>query len=122
MGEHNLPWVYRPNEFDDWGWIRDSEGDLAACAKGEKGGKSHDEHRDDGTDPLISVDNSFIDGIGSRNGRETFSAYRIFSTGETFSGDVDFTVTYSESDTTVSAHIMFVEDGGSALPLIMQQM
>jgi len=51
MGEHNLPWVYRPREFDDWGWIRDSEGDLAACARGEKGGKPHHEHRIDGTDP-----------------------------------------------------------------------
>lgn len=51
MTEHNLPWVYRPREFDDWGWIRDAAGDLAACARGEKGGKTHDEHRTDKTDP-----------------------------------------------------------------------
>lgn len=51
MAEHNLPWVYRPHEFDDWGWIRDSDGVLAACARGEKGDKTHAEHRADNTDP-----------------------------------------------------------------------
>lgn len=51
MTDHNLPWVYRPREFDDWGWIRDASGDLAACARGEKGGKTHDEHRVAKTDP-----------------------------------------------------------------------
>jgi len=27
------PWAYRPNEFDDWGWIRAANGDLVAVAK-----------------------------------------------------------------------------------------
>lgn len=51
MAEHNLPWAYRPHEFDDWGWIRDAAGNLAACARGEKDDKSHDAHRADKTDP-----------------------------------------------------------------------
>jgi hypothetical protein len=51
MSEFNLPWVYRPHEYDDWGWIRDSDTDLAACARGDKGDKSHDQHRTDKTDP-----------------------------------------------------------------------
>lgn len=49
--DRNLPWTYRPRHFDDWGWIRDASGDLAACARGDKEGKTHDEHRADKTDP-----------------------------------------------------------------------
>lgn len=51
MAEHNLPWAYQPREFDDWGWIRDAAGDLAVIARGDKGDKSHDQHRRDKTDP-----------------------------------------------------------------------
>lgn len=51
MTERNLPWAYRPREFDDWGFIRDASGDLAACARGDKGRRSHDGHRAAGTDP-----------------------------------------------------------------------
>lgn len=32
--EHTpTPWAYRPNEHDDWGWIRDAEGAIAAAAR-----------------------------------------------------------------------------------------
>lgn len=51
VADHNLPWVYRPRESDDWGWIRDADGDLAACARGKKGNKTLDGYRRDGTDP-----------------------------------------------------------------------
>ncbi len=27
------PWVYRPNEFDDWGFVRDEIGNLCAVAR-----------------------------------------------------------------------------------------
>ena len=30
------PWIYRPNRHDDWGFIRDSEGDLVAVANNTK--------------------------------------------------------------------------------------
>lgn len=60
MSDHSpLPWVYRPNKYDDWGWIRgqpqDGEkwGDLAAVAKG--GDETpFDEHRRNGTDPYAA--------------------------------------------------------------------
>jgi hypothetical protein len=51
MSEHHLPWVYRPRHFDDWGWIRDFAGNIAAIARGDDGSKSHDQHRSDKTDP-----------------------------------------------------------------------
>jgi len=51
MSDLSLPWAYRPREFDDWGFIRDATGSLAACARGDKGVRSHDGHRAAGTDP-----------------------------------------------------------------------
>jgi len=66
MGEHNLPWVYRPLEHDDWGWIRDSAGFLAACAwAGEEFTKTHDEHRRDGTDPYGKYAAFIVDAVNN---------------------------------------------------------
>lgn len=57
---HTLtPWVYRPNRFDDWGYIRgpaesgERFGDIAAIARGGDD-KTHDEHRAAGTDPYAA--------------------------------------------------------------------
>ena len=51
MSDLRLPWAYRPREFDDWGFIRDATGNLAAIARGDNGVRSHDGHRAAGTDP-----------------------------------------------------------------------
>lgn len=48
-----LPWAIRPNRFDDWGYIRGANGDVACCARGADD-KSFDEHRRDGTDPYAA--------------------------------------------------------------------
>jgi hypothetical protein len=65
--ERNLPWTYRPRHFDDWGWIRDASGDLAACARGEKGGKTHDEHRADKTDPYGDYAAFIVEAVNSHD-------------------------------------------------------
>jgi hypothetical protein len=46
-------WLYRPDEFDDWGFIRaDVRGPLVACARAGRGSAiEDDEHRRAGTDP-----------------------------------------------------------------------
>lgn len=51
------PWFYRPDRFDDWGFIRGGElsdlGMLPIVALGREGGveSDHDEHRRNKTDP-----------------------------------------------------------------------
>lgn len=43
MSKHTPePWDYRPNKHDDWGFIRDLNGDLVAVAKDSS--ISHDKH------------------------------------------------------------------------------
>ncbi len=47
------PWSYRPNEFDDWGFIRDANGKLVCIARtGED--YNADEHRRNKTDPYAA--------------------------------------------------------------------
>lgn len=47
-----LPWSIRPNKFDDWGYIRGSDGEIACCARGlQDDGKSFDDYRRDKIDP-----------------------------------------------------------------------
>ena len=46
------PWSYRPHRHDDWGFIRDSEGDLVAVSKNSKISFSeHDGFRSRKEDP-----------------------------------------------------------------------
>lgn len=50
------PWLYRPDKYDDWGFIRGGErmiGGFPVVALGRSGGLpgDHDEHRRAGTDP-----------------------------------------------------------------------
>ena len=47
------PWRYRPIKFDDWGYIRGVENDVACVARGGDS-KSHEEHRIAGTDPYAA--------------------------------------------------------------------
>lgn len=53
MREHTpTPWAYRPNEHDDWGWIRDADGNLAATARdGRVWSEDFDRYREAKTDP-----------------------------------------------------------------------
>jgi hypothetical protein len=54
MSEHTeLPWIYRPYEYDDWGFIRSAlDGSLVAVARRmSESIKTDDEHRHDKTDP-----------------------------------------------------------------------
>lgn len=44
------PWRYRPDHYDDWGWIKGPDGKLAAVAR-SSGEYDSDEHRAAGTDP-----------------------------------------------------------------------
>jgi hypothetical protein len=51
MSEHTkLPWTCRPRHFDDWGFIRGADGQLACIARGHSE-KEFDQHRMDKTDP-----------------------------------------------------------------------
>ena len=46
------PFAYSPNEFDDWGMIRASNGDIVLrVSPGGGDGISFEEHRRRGTDP-----------------------------------------------------------------------
>ena len=77
-----------------------------------------------GTDSWATVDNSYTGVEGVTTNQDTCGAYRIYTTGTTFSGDITFTDPgASASDKTYSVHISFVEGsggGGSVMPIIMQ--
>ena len=46
------PFAYSPNEFDDWGMIRSSNGNIVLrISSGGSDGISFSEHREKGTDP-----------------------------------------------------------------------
>lgn len=54
-GHTPTPWSYRPQKYDDWGFIRgpkeaDGFAPIAAIARGETS-ETHDLHRAAGTDP-----------------------------------------------------------------------
>lgn len=53
MTQHTpTPWVYQSKRHDDWGWIRDANGDLAAIARdGRVASGEHDDYRRTGKDP-----------------------------------------------------------------------
>lgn len=54
MGEHTpTPWTCRPRPFDDWGFIRGADDELACIARGHSD-KEFDEHRRDKTDPYAA--------------------------------------------------------------------
>ncbi len=53
MAEHTpTPWTYRSKVHDDWGWIRDADGNLAATARDGRVWLEHfDSYRATKTDP-----------------------------------------------------------------------
>ena len=59
-----LPWIVRPYGFDDWGWIRGSDGNLACIARGHDD-KPLDEHRHDGTDPYAANADLIVRSVNS---------------------------------------------------------
>ena len=51
MSENSaLPWAIRPRRYDDWGFIRGSDGSMACIARGDSS-ETYDAHRSAGTDP-----------------------------------------------------------------------
>src|SRR4051812_18441778 len=56
MAEHTpTPWAYRPLKHDDWGWIRDADGSLAATARdGRVMSERFDEFRAAKKDPYAA--------------------------------------------------------------------
>lgn len=56
MVEHTpTPWAYRPLKHDDWGWIRDADGSLAATARdGRVMSERFDEFRAAKKDPYAA--------------------------------------------------------------------
>jgi hypothetical protein len=52
--------VYRPNEFDDWGMIRDENGSLFAVVRRPATEEELSEHRRDGTDPYKDLADRLI--------------------------------------------------------------
>jgi hypothetical protein len=59
LAKANLPWSYRPEEHDDWGFIRGPErdfdwgriGPIVAISREGGTASDHDEHRRNKTDP-----------------------------------------------------------------------
>jgi hypothetical protein len=58
------PWVYRPRDYDDWGWIRGADGALAATAR-SAGEYDSDEHRRNGTDPFEANAALIVEAVNS---------------------------------------------------------
>jgi hypothetical protein len=56
MPDHTpTPWSYRPLKHDDWGWIRDADGSLAATARdGRVMSERFDEFRAAKKDPYAA--------------------------------------------------------------------
>lgn len=76
------------------------------------------------TDTYTTADNSYIGVIGDHDGQDAVGAYRIYTTGTTFSGSVTITAT-AISDNTYSTHVSFVEGtggGGVTVPLIVNHL
>lgn len=50
------PWLYRPKEFDDWGFVRSETGALVSLGRAGQyvGEDGYAEHRAAGTDPFGS--------------------------------------------------------------------
>lgn len=44
------PWFYRPQPYDDWGWVRDGNGRMVAQARAPEAGELED-YRASDTDP-----------------------------------------------------------------------
>lgn len=66
MSDMRLPWAVRPLRHDDWGWIRDADGDTAAQAKNSKiGSDKFDEYRRDGMDPYEDRANFIVKAVNS---------------------------------------------------------
>jgi hypothetical protein len=58
------PWVYRPRDYDDWGWIRGPDGVLAATARSACEYDA-DEHRRNGTDPFEANAAIIVEAVNS---------------------------------------------------------
>ena len=68
MSDLRLPWAVRPHCHDDWGWIRDADGDIAAQAKNSKiGSDKFDEYRRDGMDPYEERANFIVKAVNNHD-------------------------------------------------------
>jgi hypothetical protein len=68
MSDMRLPWTVRPLRHDDWGWIRDADGETAAQAKNSKiGSDKFDEYRRDGMDPYEDRANFIIKAVNNHD-------------------------------------------------------
>lgn len=75
MADHTpTPWAYRPLKHDDWGWIRDADGSLAATARdGRVMSERFDEFRAAKKDPY-AANGAFI--VKAVNNHEALTAVR----------------------------------------------
>lgn len=67
VSEHTpTPWALKPHEHDDWGWIRDADGNLACIARG-RDDKDFDQHRRDRTDPYAANAAFIVEAVNSHD-------------------------------------------------------
>jgi len=65
MSEHTpTPWSLRPRTWDDWGWIRGADGELACIAR-RHDLKDDDKHRIDKTDPYQANAAFIVEAVNS---------------------------------------------------------
>lgn len=60
-----LPLTYRPDPFDDWGWIRGADGKIAAVAKVRGSEDELAEHRRNHTDPAEPVGRLIVEAVNA---------------------------------------------------------
>lgn len=68
-----LPWYYRPDKYDDWGFIRGGERStygLPIVALGREGGvkSDHIQHREDKTDPYAPASELIVAAVNALPG------------------------------------------------------
>lgn len=63
-----LPLAYRPNQDDDWGFIRDAAGSLVMVVRGPSiGDVEMDRHRAEGTDPFEARGREIVRAVNARS-------------------------------------------------------
>lgn len=62
-----MPWAVRPRRHDDWGWIRDANGDAACMARWspELTEENLDAHRANKTDPAQANADLIVKAVNS---------------------------------------------------------
>lgn len=69
------PLFYRPNEFDDWGQIRNADGSMFASVRRPLSEEEAAEHRRNKTDPFEDLARSLIAGVAAQ-GQPAMEAWR----------------------------------------------